>query len=193
LIATPLSLLFGASAAYAQWRFKILPDKFAEALFSLPIMVPLVVTGVAFLNTFSRMGMISGFWNIAIAHVILAFPFTIRFVLNSLNRYDARLDEAAQSLGAGPFKVFSRITLPLLKPALFASALFSFVISFDDFGVSIFLVDGHTTTLPVAMYQYFEWNVDPTLAALSSMLVGAALLISLACEKVIGLERFVEA
>jgi putative spermidine/putrescine transport system permease protein len=112
-------------------------------------------------------------------------------VLGSLARYDTRLDEAAQSLGAPPLQVFMKVTLPLLRPALFASALFSFVVSFDDFGVSIFLIDEKTITLPVAMYQYFEWNVDPTLAALSAMLVGFAFVLALICEKTVGLERFV--
>jgi putative spermidine/putrescine transport system permease protein len=191
LIATPLSLVIGTSAAYAQWRFQPIPPAVAQALFSLPILVPLVVTGLALLNSFSRVGLYSGFWSIALAHVLLAFPFTVRFVLNSLARYDTRLDEAAQSLGAPPHRVFTQVTLPLLRPALFASALFSFVVSFDDFGVAIFLIDAKTVTLPVAMYQYFEWNVDPTLAALSAMLVGFAFLAALACEKTIGLERFV--
>lgn len=191
LIVTPVSLFIGTCAGYAQWRFRFIPPRIAETLLSLPILVPLVVTGLALLNTFSKAGMNVGFWNIVIAHVILAFPFTVRFVLNGLARYDLRLDEAAQSLGADPVKVFWRVTLPLLRPALFASTLFSFVVSFDDFGVAIFLIDAHTVTLPIAMYQYFEWNVDPTLAALSAMLVGVALLIAIVCEKTIGLERFV--
>lgn len=191
LITTPLSLIIGTAAAYTQWRHQLLPSALAQTLFSLPILVPLVVTGLALLNSFSRLGLYSGFWSVTLAHVLLAFPFTVRFVLNSLVRYDTRLDEAAQSLGAPPHSVFMQVTLPLLRPALFASALFSFVVSFDDFGVAIFLIDAHTVTLPVAMYQYFEWNVDPTLAALSAMLVGFAFLVALACEKTIGLERFV--
>lgn len=191
VIVTPLSLLIGTCAGYAQWRFRPLPPRFAETLLSLPILVPLVVTGIALLNTFSQAGMNVGFWNIVIAHVLLTFPFTLRFVLNGLARYDLRLDEAAQSLGADAFRVFWRITLPLLRPALFASTLFSFVVSFDDFGVTIFLIDAQTVTLPIAMYQYFEWNIDPTLAALSAMLVAVALLIAVICEKTIGLERFV--
>jgi putative spermidine/putrescine transport system permease protein len=192
VIVVPLSLLIGTCAGYAQWRFQPIPARVAETILSLPILVPLVVTGLALLNSFSKVGMNVGFWNIVIAHVILTFPFTLRFVLNSLTRYDHRLDEAAQSLGANAFQVFWRVTLPLLRPALFASTLFSFVVSFDDFGVTIFLTDAHTTTLPIAMYQYFEWNVDPTLAALSAMLVGVALLIAVVCEKTIGLERFVD-
>ena len=191
LLAMPLSLLIGTAAAYGLWRYRPIPVTTAQAVLSLPILVPLVVTGLALLSSFSRIGLYSGFWSIALAHLVLAFPFTVRFVLNSLVRYDTRLDEAAQSLGAPPLRVFSQVTLPLLRPALFASALFSFVVSFDDFGVAIFLIDAKTVTLPVAMYQYFEWNVDPTLAALSAMLVIFAFVAAFACEKTIGLERFV--
>jgi putative spermidine/putrescine transport system permease protein len=191
LLVVPLSLLIGTAGGYAVWRHRPLALPLAETLLSLPILVPLVVTGLALLNSFSRIGTNSGFRNIVIAHVILAFPFVVRFVLNGLARYDMRIDEAAQSLGASPTRVFWRVTFPLLRPALFAGGLFSFVVSFDDFGVAIFLTDAKTTTLPIAMYQYFQWNVDPTLAALSAMLVLVAFAIAVVCEKTIGLERFV--
>jgi putative spermidine/putrescine transport system permease protein len=190
-IVVPVSLVIGTAGAYAVWRHRPLPMPIAETLLSLPILVPLVVTGLALLNAFSRSGMNVGFRNIVIAHVILTFPFVVRFVLNGLARYDERIDEAAQSLGASPTRAFWRVTFPLLRPALFAGGLFSFVVSFDDFGVAIFLTDAKTTTLPIAMYQYFQWNVDPTLAALSAMLVFVAFAIAVVCEKTIGLERFV--
>jgi putative spermidine/putrescine transport system permease protein len=192
-IVVPLSLIVGTAAAYAQWRVRFLPSRVMETILSLPILVPLVVTGLALLHAYNSVGMHSAFVNIVLAHLVLTFPFTVRFVLNALSRYDAALDEAAQNLGARPLQVFRHVTFPLLRPALFASALFSFVVSFDDFGVTIFLIDAKTLTLPIAMYQYLEWNIDPTLAALSSMLVATAVVVAVACERLIGLERFVGA
>jgi putative spermidine/putrescine transport system permease protein len=190
-VVVPTSLLIGTLAAYGQWRHPLLSPRAVETILSLPILVPLVVTGLALLNVFSTMGLYSGFWNITLAHVIVTFPFVVRFVFNILSRYNLQLDEAAQSLGASPLRVFRHVTLPLMRPSLFAGGLFAFVLSFDDFGVTIFLVDTNTITLPVAMYQYMEWNLDPTLSAMSALLVVAAVAVTVICERLVGLDRFV--
>jgi putative spermidine/putrescine transport system permease protein len=190
-VVVPSALITGTLAAYGQWRYPLLSTRTAETILSLPILVPLVVTGLALLNVFSFMGLYSGFWNITLAHVVVTFPFVVRFVFNILSRYNVQLDEAAQNLGASPWRVFRHVTLPLMRPALFAGGLFAFVLSFDDFGVTIFLVDSNTITLPVAMYQYMEWNLDPTLSAMSASLVLSAMVLAVFCEWLVGLDRFV--
>ena len=83
------------------------------------------------------------------------------------------------------------MTLPLIRPGLFAGALFSFVMSFDDFATTIFLITPDTKTLPIAIYQYMEFNLDPTVSAVSAMLVVLAVLGVLLVERVIGMDRFV--
>lgn len=190
-IVTPTSLVIGTLAAYSLWRYPSRWGKVLEPAFMSPIMLPLVVTGLAMLVFFNRIGFYSSFWNIIISHVIITFPYSVRAILAVLARYDRQLDEAAASLRVRPWHTFIHVTLPLIRPGLFAGGLFAFVMSFDDFAVTIFLIDPHTRTLPVAIYQYMEWNLDPTVSAVSSLLVLIAVIGALLVEWVIGLDRFV--
>ena len=84
--------------------------------------------------------------------------------------------------------MFLRVTLPVIRPGLFAGALFAFTMSFDDFTVTIFLIGTDTHTLPVAIYQYMEWNVDSTVAAVSALLVAMSVAMMLLVERLIGLD-----
>lgn len=190
-ICTPTSLLLGTLAAFAMYKYPILGGPALQAAFYSPIMVPLVVTGIALLFFFNIVGFTANFWNVTAGHVIITFPYVIRTVSVALARYDPALDEAATSLGARPWQVFWRITLPVIRPGLFAGALFAFTMSFDDFTVTIFLIGTDTHTLPVAIYQYMEWNVDSTVAAVSALLVGMSVVLMLLIERVIGLDRFI--
>ncbi len=116
-------------------------------------------------------------------------PYTVRTVLASLSRVDPSLEEAAQTLGAAPVRAFFLVTLPLIRPGVAAGMIFSFILSFDDVAVSLFLVDVRTATLPLAIMSYLEYNVDPTIAAVSSLLVFLTLLLTLALERLFGLKR----
>ena len=126
-----------------------------------------------------------------LGHIIITFPYVIRTVSVALARYEPALDEAAASLGARPWQVFLRVTLPVIRPGLFAGALFAFTMSFDDFTVTIFLIGTDTHTLPVAIYQYMEWNVDSTVAAVSALLVAMSVAMMLLVERLVGLDRFI--
>ena len=86
---------------------------------------------------------------------------------------------------------FRHVTLPLIRPGLFAGALFALVMSFDDFATTIFLISPDTHTLPIAIYQYMEFNLDPTVSAVSSVLVVVAVAGVLLVERLIGMDRFV--
>ncbi len=190
-IVMPTSLLLGTLAAFAMRRYPVPGVAALEAMFYSPIMVPLVVTGIALLFFFNIVGFTANFWNVTIGHVIITFPYVIRTVSVALARYDPALDEAASSLGAHPLQVFWLVTLPLIRPGLFAGALFAFTMSFDDFTVTIFLIGSDTHTLPVAIYQYMEWNVDSTVAAVSALLVGLSVVLMLIVERFVGLDRFI--
>lgn len=191
LIVTPASVIVGTLAAYALWKRRTWIGTFVEPLLFSPIMLPLVVTGLAFLVFFSKIHFYNSFWNIVIAHLIITFPYSFRAVLAVLSRYDRQLDEAAASLRVRPWQTFRHVTLPLIRPGLFAGGLFAFVMSFDDFAVTIFLINPDTRTLPIAIYQYMEWNLDPTVSAVSSVLVFMAVVGTLIIERFIGLDRFI--
>ena len=96
---------------------------------------------------------------------------------------------AAETLGAGRTRIFFEITLPLIRPGIIAGALFAFVMSFDNVPVSVFLVGAETTTLPLAIMSYLEYNFDPSVAAISTVIIFVMLGLSLVLERVAGLRR----
>ncbi|WP_322101901.1 ABC transporter permease [Paraburkholderia sp. J41] len=190
-IATPASVLIGAAAAYGVWRS---PSRHARRwipLFMAPVMLPLVVTGLALLSFYARIHFYGGFVNIVIAHVLITFPYSLRAVLAALDRYDRRLDEAAASVGVGEWSTVLHVTLPSIHAGVFAAALFTFVMSFDDFAATIFLITPDTTTLPIAIYQYMQFNLDPTVSAVSAVQIAVILIAVLIADRFIGLEKVV--
>ncbi|MBM3560462.1 MAG: ABC transporter permease subunit [Alphaproteobacteria bacterium] len=123
-------------------------------------------------------------------HTILTFPFVVRAVGVALSRYNPTLEEAATNLGGSPLRVFWHVTLPQLRSGIFAGGLFAFILSFDDFAITIFLIDSNTVPLPVAMYHYMEWHLDPTLSAVSAVLIVMSALVTIIIDRLVGLDRF---
>jgi putative spermidine/putrescine transport system permease protein len=191
VIVTPVSVALGTASAYALWKRPGALSRVLEPLLMSPVLLPLVVTGLALLVFFNRVHFYAGLANIVIAHVIITFPYSFRAVLAALARYDRQLDEAAASLRVRPWPAFRYVTLPMIRPGLFAGALFAFVMSFDDFATTIFLITPGTKTLPIAIYQYMEFNLDPTVSAVSALLVFVAVVGVLLVERTIGMDRFV--
>jgi len=193
LIATAASLLIGVPAALALARKKFVGREIVHSLLMSPLIVPGIVAGAAifmffieveiFLNDqmHVELPLTGSLFGLCLAHTLLALPWTVRLVTASLIGMDRRIEEAAMSLGATPWRAFWRVTLPVIRPGIVAGALFSFVISFVDLEKSIFLVGPGRTTLPIEMVNYLEWNIDPTIAAVATMqalLIAAALIIS---------------
>ena len=112
---------------------------------------------------------------------MITIPWTVRLLTASLAGFDRSIEEAALNLGATPLQAFVRVTLPVIKPGVVAAALFSFIISFGNLEMTLFLVAPGQTTLPIAILQYLQWRIDPTIAAVSLLqivLIGAGMLIT---------------
>ena len=178
-----LALAVPASLAIARRRF---PGRGAvNALLLMPLIVPGVVLGTAIyvfqIETEIATGLplLGSTAGLIAAHVLIVVPWVARLVTASLAGFDPTIEEAAKNLGAPPWTVFRRVTLPSIRPGIVAGALFGFVISFGNLEMSLFLVGAGRTTLPIAILQYLEWKIDPTVAAVSVMqivLIGAAML-----------------
>ena len=139
------------------------------------------ITGLSLLLLFVAASIDRGFWTIAIAHITLTVGFVTVIVQARLLGFDRSIEEAASNLGAPPFTTFCRVTLPMIRPGIVAAALFGFVNSFGNLEMSMFLVGPGRTTLPIAILQYLEWKIDPTVAAASVLqiaLIATALLIT---------------
>ncbi len=188
---TVAAAVVGTLAALALVRYRV-PGREALRTFLLaPLVLPGVVLGIAFLVFFSRTPLSQTFWSLACAHLVVALPYVVRTVSATLQGVDQTLEEAAASLGAAPVAAFWTVTLPLIKPGVIAGATFAFITSFDELVVSLFLTGPRLSTLPVQIYNYIEFTSDPTIAAISVLLVvltvGGVLLV----ERLVGFTRFV--
>lgn len=185
LIAT----VIGTMAALALVRGGLPLAEAMQALFLSPLMVPTLLTGLGVFQLFYLMGWPRGPWALVVAHTAIATPYVVRTVTAVLRQFDRSIERAAASLGAPPWRVFAEVTLPLIRPGIIAGAVFAFIISFDQFEVSLFLVDPGSTTLPIFLFNYLRFNFDPTIAAASLVsLVLAGTTIAL-IERLVGLQH----
>ncbi len=187
VIATALGLLVSVPAALCIANYRFRGREVLNSLLLLPLMVPGVVLGTAIyvfhVETEITTGLpiLGSLGGLVWGHVLITIPWIVRLVTASLAGFDRTLEEAAQSLGATPLRTFWRITLPAILPGIVAGAMFAFVSSFGNLEMSLFLVGPGRTTLPIAILQYLQWKIDPTIAAISVvqiLLVAMAMLIT---------------
>ncbi len=189
--STLVSLVLGLAAAYALAR-RMLPA--AEALTSFlmaPLVMPSVVIGVAMLQFYAVIGLRGSPLGLLLAHVVITVPYIVRSALTSLAGLDVSLEEAARVLGASGFAAFRLVTLPLIRPGLVAGALFAFITSLDNVPVTIFLISANQTTLPVLIFTSVEMGIDPSVAAISTILIVGTGLVLLLAERRTGFHRFI--
>ena len=187
VIATAIGLAVGVPAALCIVRAEFRGKEGLNSLLLLPLVVPGIVLGVA-LYVFqveaeiaTDWRILGSLWGLVAGHVLIVIPWVVRLVTASLMGMDRSVEEAAMSLGANRFTTFRRITLPAILPGVVAAGLFGFVTSFGNLEMSLFLVGPGRITLPVAIIQYLEWKLDPTIAAVSVLqilLIGTAMLIT---------------
>jgi putative spermidine/putrescine transport system permease protein len=135
------------------------------------MIVPSIVTAVAIYNTFARLGLTDTIAGMILAHTILGLPFVLINVLAVLQKVDWRIVDAARSLGATPSRALLLVTLPAIMPGVLAGALFAFVTSFDEVVVALFLSGTSAATLPVQMWNGIRFEINPTVAAVSVILI----------------------
>ena len=185
--ATLGSLLLGVPAALAIERFTFRGAEIARQILLSPMYVPAIVAGAAVYIYFVQFEILTDiqlaatFPGLVIAHTLVALPWTMRLVCASLVTANASSEEAARSLGANALQTFFLVTLPIVRPGIIAAAMFSFIASFSDLEKSLFLVGPGKTTLPIAIVNYLEWNLDSTIAAVATvqiLIIAVALLIS---------------
>lgn len=189
-VVTLGSLLLGTAAAYALVRRKVPGAAVVSGLLMSPLVFPGVVIGVALLQYYTLLGIRGSFASLVAAHLVLTLPYTVRTVLASLSGTDPEIEAAARTLGAPPLSAFRQATLPLIRPGLLAGGLFAFITSFDNVPVTIFILGVRDTTLPVKIFTAIEYGVDPSIAALSTMLIAVTAVFLVAAERWVGFHRF---
>ncbi len=184
-----INLPIAVCAALAIVRGKLPGSASIQTFLMSPLVVPAVVTGIAVLLAFAQTGWRDPFSRLLLAHLVITLPYLVRTIIASLTRLDIHCEEAAATLGASPIKVFMLVTLPQLAPGIIAGGLFAFIISFDNVSVSLFLASAKFNTLPIAVLAYVEHNLDPSIAALSTLLILTTVALTLVIERISGLRR----
>ena len=188
---TLAATVIGTLAALALTRYRLPGREAIRTFLMAPIVLPGVVLGIALLIFLNRTPLAQTFGGLFGAHLVVALPYVVRTVAATLEGFDRAVEEAAASLGAPPLAAFWTITLPLIKPGVIAGATFAFITSFDELVVSLFLTGPRLSTLPVQIYNYIEFASDPTIAAISVLLIVFTTAVVLLVERVVGFTRFV--
>jgi len=177
LAAAALSTVLGTACALGVQRANVRAKGVLNAIVIAPMVVPVVVIAVGTYDVFARWGLAGTFAGLVIGHTVLAMPFVYVTVGSGLRTFDRSLERAALTLGASPMSVLWRITLPLLAPHIAIGALFAFITSWDEVVVSVFLSSPFLRTLPIEMFNQLETNLDPTIAAVATLLMAVTTMI----------------
>lgn len=188
---TAITLLVAMPAAVALTRWSFRGRDALISLFTAPLLLPSIVLGLAILVIFAGYGLVSSWPGVVIAHLVITLPYALRVLMTGLSTMPPFVEDAAGTLGAAPWQVFRQITLPLMTPALVASAALAFIVSFDEVVISLFIAGTQLKLLPVSLYHYVESWTDPLVAAVSALLVLGTLGIVLIVERAIGLGKAV--
>jgi putative spermidine/putrescine transport system permease protein len=192
VIATAIDVILGVTAALSVSRHPFKGKELLVSFFTSPMFVPSIAFGFVLLQIFSQIGSIPGIVKILLGHLIIIMPYILRNTLSLLSSFNWTLEDAAASLGASAVKTFSKITLPLIRPGVIAGAMLAFLYSFDEAVLSNLLCSPTFVTLPVRIMNYMEFSFDPTLAAISTVLILMSLGSIILLEKFLGLDMFLK-
>ena len=186
-IATATTLIasvLGTIAGWLLYHYRFPVTGLVRGLIFFPMVVPEIIMGVSLLLLFSLLHVELGFLTVIISHVTFCFPFVMIAVGARLQGLDPSLEEAAMDLGATPLRAFVWVILPYLLPAIVAGALMAFTLSIDEFVVTYFTYSAASITLPVKIYGMIKPGLDPSVNALSTLLIVATVVLVLAADAV---------
>ena len=163
LLSVPAAL--GLARARGRWVESLV------TFFLGPLLLPELVLGLGLLQLYSLLGWVDTLQGVVIAQTVVVIPFMMRSLLVSTRALDPHLGEVSRLLGAGPLTTFLRVTLPLIRPGILAASVFSFIVAFNQFTVTLFLVSFHEVTLPIAIFNFINNQNNPTAAAISVVTV----------------------
>jgi spermidine/putrescine transport system permease protein len=175
--ATAIATVLGVSAAVCMERLAVRGKRLIEGALVLPLVIPEIMMGVALMLFFVIIKFPLGLATITIGHIAMNVPVVMIIIRARLRKLDPGLEEAARDLGATPWQAFSRVTLPLLVPAILGAVLMAFTISLDDFIVAFFTAGPGSTTLPLRVYSMVKSSVSPAINALSAVLVAVSMVL----------------
>lgn len=177
VVVAVVATLLGLMASFGLTRGRFRGKEALRALFLTPMVMPVVVLAVALYAFFLRLHLNGTFLGFVIAHTVIALPFAIISISNALEGFDKSIEDAAVLCGASPIEAKLRVTLPAIKSGLFGAAIFSFLASWDEVVVAIFMSSPDLQTLPVRIFSALRQDLSPVVAAVSTVLVALTVLL----------------
>jgi putative spermidine/putrescine transport system permease protein len=177
-----LSTLLGTPAALGLVRGNFPGKRLLNAFILSPLIAPAIIVAIGVYFFYALIGLVGNPVALVIAHTALSVPFVVINVSATLHGFDERLEYAAMNLGATPWRTFWQVTLPIIRPGVLAGAVFAFISSFDELVVALFVSGTGAVTLPRKMWQSIRFEIDPTIAAVSSILIVFTTLLFLGAE-----------
>jgi len=171
IVTMLLSTLLGTLASFPLVREKFKGKGLLNTFIVSPMVIPVIVVSVVIYSLFSKTGLVGSKVGLVLGHSLLAIPFVVITVSAALKGFNVTLEKAAMSLGANRLQTFFKITFPLIRPGVIAGALFAFIISFDEIVLSMFICGISAKTLPVKMWEGVRMEINPVIAAVSTILI----------------------
>jgi putative spermidine/putrescine transport system permease protein len=188
-VATILSLVVGGLAAYGLSRYRFPGRGLVTALALSPLVIPGIVLGVAMIMFFNTIGLLQSIPGLIVANVIVTLPYVVRTLTAALANLDPAVEEVAMVLGAGRLQVIWRVVVPSIAPGLVAAGVIAGLVAFDEFTIALFITGGDVVTLPVQIFQSTYYQIDPTVAAVSTLLLLFSGLVITAADRAVGFDR----
>jgi len=177
ILTTIASLIFGTLAAIGLCKSNFKGKNLVQEIFLFPQVMPVIIIAIAIFSFESRIKLVGTTTGLVVAHTVLAIPVVITTIMARLKGIDGNLEYASTSLGAGRMRTFFCIILPNIKSSVISAGLFAFITSFDELIVSLFIAGPTVVTLPKRMWQDIRTQIQPTIAAISTMLILAVIIV----------------
>jgi len=181
-LVSMFSMILGTLTAVGLNRSKFRGIGAIQGFILSPIIVPPIIVAVAVYFLFAKLRIVGSEVGLILAHGVLATPFVVVSVSATLKGFDQNIEQAAVNLGANRFQAFFYITLPIIRSGVISGAILSFIISFDELIIAIFISGSTAVTLPKKMWESIRIETDPTVAAVSSFLIGLSVIILVLIE-----------
>jgi putative spermidine/putrescine transport system permease protein len=186
--ATLIAVLLAVPAALAIARYSFAGKHLLSATLMSPLILPHVVIGAALLQYGTAIGLTRSFSALLVGHIVIIMPFVLRAVLPQLAEEQRSLEEASADLGAGPVTTFFLVTVPQIRSGIVSGAIFAFISSWINVELSIFNTTADLTTIPVKLFNYVQYAIDPTIAAVSSITILVAAAVIVVLDLTLGLD-----
>jgi spermidine/putrescine transport system permease protein len=177
--AVAICIVIGVPTAFALDRYDFPGKVIFRRLVILPITLPGLITGVSMLGFFSASGVSLSLWTVIVGHGTALTAIVVTNVFARLQRFDRRIEEASNDLGARPWQTFIRVTLPNIRSSIIGSSLIAFTLSFDEIPVTFFLT-GRDNTLPMYIWSVVRRGITPEINAIGTVIIGVSLILILA-------------